>query len=452
MHRTSRQSGFTRDPKGLELMDEAAADPTADPTVAFPRPLVGKIVAIVHPAWHSCGSHGIFVSQVRAYRSLGAKAVSLALADTPGCVDGSRASKAYIAATGDLEADARVFAGMPLGTIFNGGFLRAGKQWLHGNYAATWIEAARRATIQEALALAPRIDLIHCNHFFCMPAAIRLRERHECPILLDTHDLQARQYALRNRSGLSLPPVASYEDMLAIECAAMSEADILLHLNAEEAAAFQELLPMKRHALLYPAVGAMPAGAGGGEAIIVASANYPNFLGLRWFLRDVLPLVPKLPVLIFGNIDRMFRLRAPRLLKKDAGLFRGRVEITELRNSYRNASAVLLPVTGGHGISIKTIEALSCGAPLIATPLAFRGFPSGAADLPNVTIAEDAPGFAAALRRAYNKRQLPAPDRASAPTRRLYEQHFAFEAYCKSLCAIVDKLIENEGGRIPEDI
>ena len=36
-------------------------------------PLAGRVVAIVHPAWHSCGSHQVFVSQARAYRSLGAK-------------------------------------------------------------------------------------------------------------------------------------------------------------------------------------------------------------------------------------------------------------------------------------------------------------------------------------------------------------------------------------------
>src|ERR1700731_4205148 len=108
-----------------------------------PPPLTGRVVAIVHPAWHSCGSHQVFVAQARAYRSLGAKVVSLAIADTPGSVDGSRASKAYLAAAGDLDADARIFAGMPLRNIFNGGFRRAGRQWMHGNYAAIRIEIAR---------------------------------------------------------------------------------------------------------------------------------------------------------------------------------------------------------------------------------------------------------------------------------------------------------------------
>ncbi len=427
--------------------------PQLTPRAACPKlPLRGKTILLVHPAWHSCGSHQVFVLQARAYRSLGAKVLSLAIADSPGAVDGSRACKAYLSATGDLEVDARGFAGMPLREVFDGRFFRAAKQWLHGNFAATWLAAASHVTIPQMLALAPRLDLIHCNHFFCLPAAVRLREHHGCPILLDTHDLQARQYALRNRAGFWLPPVASYEDLLKIELETARCADLLIHLNAEEAAEFQKLLPENRHALLYPAVAAMPIGAGGSEAIIVASAHYPNFLDLCWFLQKVLPLVPKIPVQIFGNIDRMFRWRAPLLFRKRAGLFQGRVETGTLRDAYRNATAVLLPARAGHGISIKTIEALSCGAPLIATPLAFRGFSAAAANLPNVTIAEDAAGFAAALRRANERRHLPDLDRASSPTRQFYQQHFAFDAYCKPLGEIAEKLMGKECRKIRKDI
>jgi glycosyltransferase involved in cell wall biosynthesis len=118
------------------------------------------------------------------------------------------------------------------------------------------------------------------------------------------------------------------------------------------------------------------------------------------------------------------------------------VEVEELHDAYRNAAVVLLPATAGHGISIKTIEALSCGVPLIATPLAFRGLGIDAAGLPNVTVAEDAAGFAAALRRAHANRHLPGASRELAATRRIYQQRFAFDAYRKSLWAIVERLVE----------
>jgi polysaccharide biosynthesis protein PslH len=114
----------------------------------------------------------------------------------------------------------------------------------------------------------------------------------------------------------------------------------------------------------------------------------------------------------------------------------------EFHDAYRNAAVVLLPATAGHGISIKTIEALSCGVPLIATPLAFRGLGIDAAGLPNVTVAEDAAGFAAALRRAHANRHLPGASRELAATRRIYQQRIAFDAYRKSLWAIVERLVE----------
>jgi len=405
-------------------------------------PLRDKTILLVHPAWHSCGSHQVFVSQARAYRSLGARVISVAIDIAPGATEGSKQHKSYMAATPDLEADLRLFTGNPLHVVLSPRFPRAAWRLLHGNFAEVLVDTTKLVPVPDALASAPRVDLIHCNHFFCMPVAVRLRKRYDCPIVLDTHDLQARQYVLRNRASWALPPVARYEDMLAVELDAMRPADISVHLNDEEAAAFQMLIPDRRHVLLIPTVNAMPAGPGGGDPIIVASANSANFLSLVWFLKEVLPLAPGVPVRILGNIDCEIQRGAPGLFKVHAGLFRGRVEVEDLHDAYRTAAAVLLPVTAGHGISIKAIEALSCGAPLIATPLAFRGLGIDAATLPNVTVTEDAAGFATALRRVYGDRHVPGASRKSAATCRIYQQHFAFDAYRSSLWTIVQQVLE----------
>ncbi len=400
-------------------------------------PLSGKNVLLVHPAWHSCGSHKVFVSQARAYRTLGATVTSLAVADQPGATEGSPWHRAYVAASQDLEADRRCFSGMPWHRLLDPRFLRAAGRWLHGNYAEMLVTTTRLATLPDGPALGLSLDLVHCNHFFCMPAALRLAGG--APVLLDTHDLQARQYDLRNRAGWSVPPVARYDDMLRVELDALRGADLLVHLNDEEAAAFRALLPEKRHALLYPAVEPIAPGPGGPDLVIVASANYANFLGLVWFLTEVLPLAPDIPVRIYGNVDQEFRMRAPSLLKRHASLFLGRV--ADLAAAYGNAAAVLLPTTEGHGISIKMIEALSCGAPLIATPCAFRGIAVDPAGLGNVTLASDAASFSAALRDAFAGRHAPAGDRAFAPTRHLYETHFAFEPFRRALLSLVAPLL-----------
>ena len=112
--------------------------------------------------------------------------------------------------------------------------------------------------------------------------------------------------------------------------------------------------------------------SGGRDIIIVASDNYANFVSLRWFLNEVLPLAGGAPLSIYGNIDAGVKNRDKPLFEAHRALFKGRV--ADLGAVYGGAAGtVLLPTVEGHGLSIKAVEALSCGAPLIATPLAFRG-------------------------------------------------------------------------------
>jgi polysaccharide biosynthesis protein PslH len=395
-------------------------------------PFAGRTVVLIHPAWHSCGSHQVFVSQARAYRSLGATVHSLAVADAPGWVVGSRPHRAYLAATTDLVADTRHYAAMPLYRVIEPRFIAAAKKLLHGNAADVLPETVRRAKLPEKLRELSRIDLIHCNHFFCMPAAVALRAKRDCPILLDTHDVQARQFALRNETALRLPPRATFDEMIELEIAQMNAATLLIHLNNEEAETMRRFLPAKQHALVYPAIKQIPPGSGGSDFIIVASANYPNYLSVAWFLKEILPLVSDMPIRIIGNIDMEFRSRAPALFRQYAGLFAGRID--DLDSAYASAAAILLPTTTGHGISIKTIEALSCGAPLIATREAFRGMDIDPATLANVDLVSDGAGFAAAMRRLATAPKAAIDTRLQSDTRRLYEKLFAFEAYKKALC------------------
>jgi glycosyltransferase involved in cell wall biosynthesis len=409
------------------------------PTEARGQPLAGRHVVLIHPAWHSCGSHQVFVTQAQAYRACGATLHSLAIADFPGAIMGSKAHRAYVAATADLVADQRHYAGMPLRRTAAPRFVSAAEKWLHGDAADMLVETARRVDVPTELATLARIDLIHCNHFFCMPAALALRGNRACPIVLDTHDVQAQQFALRNEAAWRLPPKATYDDMLALELANLREADLLIHLNDEEAQTMRELLPDKSHALVYPTITPVPAGPGGPDIIIVASANYPNYLGIAWFLTEVLPLAPGVSLRIVGNIDREFRARAPALFKQHAALFSGRVD--DLDAVYANAAAILLPTTSGHGISIKTIEALSSGAPLVATPEAFRGMAIDPATLGNVALVSDAAGFAAALRRVAETATWPPQDRKASDTRRLYECLFAFDAYVAALTRCLAPLL-----------
>ncbi len=399
--------------------------------------LTGKTVLLVHPAWHSCGSYNVFAAQAEAYRALGANVHSLAVDGFPGKTAQSPAAQAYFAATQDLKAEGRFFTGMPLSALPTRTFAAAASAWLHGDYAAMLVEAADRSALPDALRTL-KVDLIQCNQFFCMPVAVKLRGEDHVPLLLDTHDLQARQFALRNHDAWTLAPKATYETMLARELAQMRAADVLIHLNTEEAEAFRALLPEKRHVLLFPAVSAMPLSRGQ-DIVIVASSNYPNFLGLKWFLSEVMPQAGDIPVRIVGNIDRMVRARAPRLYRRYEALFAGFSD--DLAKIYSQAGTILLPTTSGFGISIKTVEALSSGAQLIATRQAFRGMGIDPAALGNVVLAESAKDFAGAMRRAMKGTTTGDAACADSDTQRLYERFFTPAAYRQSLRALAEPLL-----------
>jgi glycosyltransferase involved in cell wall biosynthesis len=397
-------------------------------------PLSGKTVAVVHAAWHSCGSYQVNVSQLAAYKALGARVISIAMMDTvaPRPPAGGR-WRGYMEATRGLPADRRYFASAPLSQLATLSLLRNG-WWrlIHGDQASWLVEVAKRAPIPAGVET-EAIDLIHANHYFTLPFVERFPSRGDVPVILETQDIQARQYVLRNQGGIFLPPQATYDDMLAIELDWMTRADLCVHLNEEECNAFERLLPKSRHALIYPAVPAVELGQGGDEIVIVASDNYANYVSIRWFLTEVAPLAPEVPVSIYGNIDGGVKGRDRGLFEKHRAMFKGRV--ANVAPVYAHAACVLLPTTQGHGLSIKAVEAFSSGAPLIATRHAFRGMKIDFAQLRNVTLAEDAESFAAALRAKHARIKAGESEaaRATSDTRRLYEGMFSLDAYTRAL-------------------
>jgi glycosyltransferase involved in cell wall biosynthesis len=378
---------------------------------------------VVHAAWHSCGSYQLNVSQLLAYRALGARVISIAVMDCPSAPppDGGR-WPAYLAATADLPADARYLCGPTRMGV------PAWWRVIHGDEAGYLVEMIKRVALPQGIER-ERIDLVHANHFFTLPVVVRLKETRDMPVLLETQDIQARQFVLRNETRFCVPPVARYEDLLAVELDWMRKVDRCIHLNAEENADFERLLPQSSHRLVYPAIAPVACGSGGERVIFVASDNFPNRDSLRWLLAEVLPLAPQIRLEVYGNIDKGLKERDKALHDAHRGLLKGRVE--DLNAIYAQAAAVLLPTIEGHGLSIKTVEAMSSGAPLIATRRAFRGMGFDPSSLRNVTLADDAPSFAAALR-AIGTRPEPAP-RETSDTRRLYEEKFSFDAYARAL-------------------
>jgi polysaccharide biosynthesis protein PslH len=402
-------------------------------------PLAGRTIALVHPAWHSCGTYRVVLGQVAAYRALGARVAPIAVSSDPGFTPKSDwIWRSFRQATPELDAGERYFAGAPFRAVLDPHFLETVLwPYLHGDQAVIRTGMAERAELSQELR-AMNFDLVHCNHFFLMPVAERLARR-RAKIMLDSHDLQARQFVLMNEWMPWLKPVATYEAMLAQELAQMRRADLLIHLNAEEAEEFRALLPSSAHALLYPAVPAAPTAPGGEDIVIVSSNNSANVESAIWFLREVAPELEALPIKIAGNVDGGVKARAGELYERYRSWFLGRVD--DPSTIYAGAKLVLLPTIDGHGLSIKTVEAMASGLPLVSTTLALRGMGEAAQRLEGVTIADRPQDFAQAVKRLAALPARTPQERENSATRAFYDAQFSSQAYEQNLLSLVTPLL-----------
>jgi hypothetical protein len=112
-----------------------------------------------------------------------------------------------------------------------------------------------------------------------------------------------------------------------------------------------------------------------------------NAVGLRWFVEEVAPLLPD------GLDIRAAGVGAEEIVAGTTSVQAvGRVP--DAVDFLRSARIVLIPTRAGGGVQIKSIDAISTGARIVATPLAVRGI----GELPaHVAVAEGPEDFAAAV-------------------------------------------------------
>lgn len=121
--------------------------------------------------------------------------------------------------------------------------------------------------------------------------------------------------------------------------------------------------------------------------VFVGPGFYPaNAHGLRWFLREVWPLVkrvvPRARLRVVGIGWEGFDREAADVM------FTGWFE--RLTDAYRGAAVVVAPVLAGGGTKIKVVEGMASGRPVVATAEAVQGIPRSA----GVSVCTDAGTFA----------------------------------------------------------
>jgi glycosyltransferase involved in cell wall biosynthesis len=163
-----------------------------------------------------------------------------------------------------------------------------------------------------------------------------------------------------------------------------------------------------------------------GDALVMtASFNHPpNVDAAEWLAREIMPAVRRAvpgataSLVGFEGARTIGGLHAPR----DGVVVRGAVP--DVRPELAGADLFVCPLRIGGGTRLKILEALACGLPVLATPLAVEGLGLEGRDL--VLLAETPEEFAAQARDALGDQDLRA--RLSVGGRAFVESRYDWEA------------------------
>ena len=411
-------------------------------------------VIVLAPPWPRSGSGNAFAAQAAAYAHRGDRVFLLL---TP---LGRGFARHKVSVWQDVLAAMR-FPGVETLAYPKAGRRRLHSylQWLLAGCDNSIAISARYAASGKLpgelarFAASARIDLIHANHVYSVPLAQRVA-RIVCKVqgrrphvLLDTHDIQSDAVAAgRRRNPLSRARDAR-EDLLRTELALCAQADTLVHVTRADFDFFAGSLPDKHHEILLPTLDP------GSEAelvrcrgvhrpaefdfVYIGTQHEANLETLRWLLSEVLPRAHpgvRERVRIVGAIGGLLSRRDPDLYARYAPLCIG--ETPSVFDSYAATKAVLAPAMAGTGASVKLVEALCAGKPILTTSRALRGLPGTEAIGASIEVHDAAAGFADAMDRLSAAAPAAAAQAANAA---LYDRLFSNARYFANLHAIVDR-------------
>ncbi|HEX5963981.1 MAG TPA: glycosyltransferase family 4 protein [Gemmatimonadales bacterium] len=193
--------------------------------------------------------------------------------------------------------------------------------------------------------------------------------------LIDTLDVFSDRYRLYREHGQSREFFSTSKEE---EGKALDRADAVLAIQEWDGNHFRSLRPTPVAVVghLAPPAGP-PDGGASTSAPVMLFVGGPmgiNVHGIVWFIDSVLPMVrsqvPEAELWLAGGISDRVRRAAPGVRRLGY--------VDALEDVYRQSAVVVNPQQFGTGISIKSIDALRHGRPLVTTASGARGLEEGA--------------------------------------------------------------------------
>ena len=329
-----------------------------------------KVALIIAPDWNVGGSNHIFAAQIEYYRSKGLKALLLLVPDFKSGSDLNGSIKS------ELTADHVTTVHLPY--LLKQFLYRVSKYVKryprndveHRNYITRRgsIDAATQDYISKR-----QITEICVNWCDNVDLSVFLREKFatpQVPIIVHTHDIMAVH---------SKNPSRTKE----LELSWLRKADCLVHVSEDDHLYFSGLIDCPQfvtYITLKPIIeknlNSVNHNPKQKSVLFVGSWNHANPPSIEMFVKQVLPFIDEsVSIYIAGNICDYLKkyLYWPYLINRKNFFFLDKVE--DMTCFYEAASLVILPTTVGTGASVKFVEALAMGVPVVMSPLSLRGLP-----------------------------------------------------------------------------
>jgi len=149
------------------------------------------------------------------------------------------------------------------------------------------------------------------------------------------------------------------------------------------------------------------------EALFVGSYFFGNTQGLKWFCKEVLPHVNIHLTIVGSGMDAFAKDIEP---SDKISIYSN---VPDLKPYYERADFVILPVTTGGGMKVKTAETLKYGKYIIGTKESLEGYEVNSE---TATVCNTAADFIDVISNYHR------PFKFNSPSRQLFNQKYSYDA------------------------
>lgn len=166
-----------------------------------------------------------------------------------------------------------------------------------------------------------------------------------------------------------------------------------------------------------------------GNSLLFVGSNYlPNIVGIRWFCKQVMPQVnAKLYIVGKGIKECCGELAADNVFVVG--------EADDLREYYYSADAIVMPITYGGGMKVKTAEALMYGKRIFATSEALAGYERNVRYMNCCDTADD---FIGAINRYFREETV---QKEFEPVRKIFQLYYDTAVYYEPIKEMLSGLV-----------